>query len=288
MEIILETVINALVASSFNALLAVGFVLIFGVMGIINFAHGALYMVGAYVLWFLYSQQGWPFLGGVAAAFLFVGALGLIMERWLFRPMLHNPLGGLIISIGVLFILEALAIQLGGVGRMKQIIPAFPGVFEFLPDIEISNQRLAGLIITVVLLIAMWAFLTRTRVGWGLRAVAQDREAAALQGINIHRASMIAVGLGVAIAGLAGALMAPLTLVNPYMGHHAIITAFIVVVVGGIGSLSGAVLAAVLYGFLDTFVTTYVGGVEATIAGLVLMLLVLVIKPTGLMGRRAT
>ncbi|MGH8502149.1 MAG: branched-chain amino acid ABC transporter permease [Gammaproteobacteria bacterium] len=288
MELILQTGVNALVTSGFFALTAVGLVLIFGVMNIVNFAHGELYMVGAYTVWFLYSISGWPFFGAVLAAFVLVTAIGLVMERFLFRPLRDNPLGGLINSIGALFILQVLAVVLGGVGLMKHVPAAFPGTTEFLPGVYVADQRLVSLLIAVALLIAMWLFLTRTRLGWALRAVAQDREAAALQGISINRISMIAVGMGAGLAGIAGALVAPIARVEPYMGHGVIITAFIVTIVGGIGSLSGAVLAAVLYAFFHTFVSTYYDGTVATMLGLVIMLVVLIVKPTGLMGAKVS
>ena len=288
MEVVLQTCVNSLVASAFFALMAVGLVLIFGVMGIINFAHGELYMVGAYIVWYLYATQGWSFFAAVGAAFIVVTLIGLLMERTLFRPMRDNPLGGLINSIGVLFILQVLAVEVGGVGLMKNLNPAFPGSTELISGVSISNQRLTALIVAVALLVLVWLFLTRTKLGWALRAVAQDREAAALQGISIDRISMLAMGLGAGMAGVAGALIAPMTRVEPYMGHGVIITAFIVTIVGGIGSLSGAVLASVLYAFFHTFVTTYWNGTVATMVGLVIMLVVLIIKPTGLMGTRVS
>ena len=288
MELILQTIVNALVQSGFFALWAVGLVLIFGVMGIINFAHGELVMVGAYTVWVLYSQNGWPFYLAVVAALIVVMLIGLLMERTLFRPLRDNPLGGLINSIGVLFILQVIAVEVGGLGLMKHVPPAFPGTIELLEGVRIPTQRLVALIVAGVLLIVVWVFLTRTKLGWALRAVAQDREAAALQGININNISMIAMGVGAGIAGVAGALMAPLVRVEPYMGHAVIITAFIVTIVGGIGSLSGALLAAVLSAFFHTCVTTYMGGTAATLLGLVIMLIVLIIKPTGLMGARTS
>lgn len=288
MELILQTAVNALVTSGFFAMMAVGLVLIFGVMGIVNFAHGALYMVGAYTVWYLYATHNWPFFLAVIIALLLVGGIGLVMERTLFRPMRGNPLGGLICSIGVLFILQVLAVKFGGVGLMKHVPSSLPGATELLPGVSISNQRLLGLAVAAGLLGLIWFFLTRTRLGWALRAVAEDSEAAALQGISINRVSMIAVGLATAMAGVAGALIAPLTRVEPYMGHGVIITAFIVTIVGGIGSLTGAVLAAVLYAFFYTFVATYYSGTVATMLGLLIMLLVLVIKPTGLMGSRVS
>lgn len=288
MEVVFQTCVNALVASGFFALTAVGLVLIFGVMGIINFAHGELFMVGAYSVWYLYSISGWPFFLAVVGALVIVAVIGLLMERGLFRPMRNNPLGGLINSIGVLFILQVVAVKVGGLGLMKHVPPAFPGVVQIIEGVVLSKQRLVALIVSAVLLLFIWLFLTRTKLGWALRATAQDREAAALQGISINRISMLAMGLGAGVAGVAGALMAPLTRVQPYMGHSVIIAAFIVTIVGGLGSLSGAILAAVLYAFFHTFVTTYFGGIIATILGLLIMLVVLIIKPTGLMGTQTT
>ena len=286
MELILQTIVNSIVASAFYALVAVGVVLIFGVMGIVNFAHGELYMVGAYTVWYLYSYLGCSFIMAVMAAFILVMLIGLVMERTLFRPMRDNPLGGLINAIGVLLILQVVAAKIGGVGLMKHVPPAFPGTIELIKGITISTQRLVALIISSTLLFLIWWFLTRTKLGWALRSTSQDREAAELQGVNINMMSMIAMGVGAAMAGGAGALMGILTRVDPYMGGSVIITAFIVTVVGGLGSLSGAMYIAIIYGFFHTFMTTYFSNTVATIFGLIIMMLVLVIKPTGLMGIR--
>lgn len=288
MELVLQTLVNALVQSGFFALWAVGLVLIFGVMGVINFAHGEFVMVGAYTVWLLYSEQGWPFFAAMVGAVVVVTVIGLLMERTLFRPLRDNPLGGLIGSIGVLFILQVVAVEVGGLGLMKHVPPAFPGTVELAEGVRIPAQRLFGLVVASGLLLAIWLFLTRSKLGWALRAVALDREASALQGINIARIAMIATGIGAALAGVAGALMAPLVRVEPYMGHAVIITAFIVTIVGGIGSISGAVIASVLYAFFHTFVTTYFGGTLATMLGLVIMLVVLIVKPTGLMGTKVS
>ena len=285
MEVIVQTTVNALYASSYTALMAVGLALIFGVMGIINFAHGNLFMVGAYAVWWLYAVNGWPFFLAVAGATMVVGAIGLLMERMLFRPMRDNPLGGLIMSVGVLFILEVLAVFFG-LGLMKHVPPIYPGsvVIFGIPGATIAWQRLVVIGAAVLLLGMLWVFLRQTRLGWALRACAQDREAAALQGIPINKFALLAMGLGAALAGAAGGVMAPIVQVDPYIGHKMIVTAFIVIIVGGIGSLEGAVLAAILYAFFHTWVTTYIGGEIATILGLVLMLAVLVVRPTGLLG----
>jgi branched-chain amino acid transport system permease protein len=147
-------------------------------------------------------------------------------------------------------------------------------------------QRLYVIVATLLLLGGLWTFLRRSKFGRALRACAQDAEAAALQGISMNQTARIAMFIGAALAGVAGALTAPLVSPTPHMGHSVIVTAFIVIIVGGLGSLEGAILASVLYAFVHTFVTTFFDGVIANIVGLMLMLLVLVIRPTGLFGAR--
>ncbi len=288
MELFLQSIVNGLIQGGFFALFAVGLVLIFGVMGVVNFAHGELVMVGAYTIWLLHAQHGLAFIPAIAVAIILVTIIGLLMERFLFRPTRDDPLAGLICSIGVLFILQVVATLVGGEGPSKQVPPPFHGTLILFDYLRIPYQRIFSLVVSVAALSTLWYFLTRTKLGWALRAVALDREAAALQGININRISMIAIGVGAGLAGLAGALMAPLTNINPHMGHNVLITAFIVTIVGGIGSLSGAVLAAVLYALFHTFITVYFGGTVATICGLILMVVVLIIKPTGIMGVRVS
>jgi len=282
-DLLAQTGLNALYASSYMALVAVGLVLIFGVMRVINFAHGELYMVGSYVVVAVYAQQGAPFLAAVAAGLVFVGVLGLLMERALFRPLRDNPLGGLVASIGFLMILQALAAMGFGV-RMQHVPPPVQDVIVISERVRLPLQRLWVIAAAVVLLGALWLFLKRTRFGWALRASAQDPEAAALQGISINQTARIAMFIGAGLAGVAGALTAPLVSVNPHMGHSVIITAFIIIIVGGIGSLEGAVIAAVAYAVIHTLVTTFADGVLADIVGLSLMLLVLIVRPTGLFG----
>ncbi len=284
-DLFLQTVVNSVYAASFFALVAVGLVLIFGVLGIINFAHGEFYMMGAYCVLYFYMAQDMPYYVALALAAVVLAVFGLIVERFLFRPMLDNPLGGLIISLGLLLILQAGAAMLFGV-RMEHITEPIPGSIELfgITGLTVGVQRLMLIGAAVILLGGLWLFLHRTRWGWALRACSQDPEAAARQGISLARVSRLAVVIGAVMAGIAGGLAAPLVSPNPYMGHSVIVGAFIVTIVGGLGSVQGALVAAILYGFIDTFVTTYAGGVLADIVGLVLMLLVLTIKPAGLFG----
>ncbi len=284
-DLILQTIVNAVYAASYMSLIAVGLVLIFGVMGVINFAHGELYMAGAYVVVALYAESGMPFLVAVVLGLVFVGLLGLLMEISLFRPLRDNPLGGLIASIGFLLILQTTAVLGFGV-RMAHIPPPTQEKIELLNGVVLTHQRLLVIIASAALLSLLYLFLHRTKYGWAMRACAQDREAAALQGISLSQVSRLAMFIGAGLAGVAGALTAPLVSPTPYMGHSVIVTAFIIIIVGGIGQLEGAIVAAILYAFVHTFVTTFFDGVIADITGLLLMLMVLVIKPTGLFGAK--
>ena len=284
-ELFFQTVVNASYAASYMALIAVGLVLIFGVMGVINFAHGELYMAGAYTVVALYADGPLPFFLAVVVGLVFVGLLGLLMEYGLFRPLRDNPLGGLIASIGFLLILQTVAVLGFGV-HMEHVSPSTQGKLVFGDGVVLTYQRLYVILAAIVLLSALWLFLRRSKFGWALRACAQDPEAAALQGMSINNTARLAMFIGAGLAGVAGALTAPLVSATPYMGHPVIITAFIIIIVGGIGSLEGAVLAAILYAFVNTFVTTIYDGTLANIVGLLLMLLVLVIKPTGLFGAK--
>lgn len=283
MEFVGQTIANALVTSAFYALIAVGLSLVFGVMNIVNFAHGELYMLGAYMVWFLYAVGDLPFFAAVGVAIVAVGLLGILLERGIFRPVRGNVLSGFIISVGIIFILQVLVGQVWGVGKMKPVAAAYPGALD-LWGIFISWQRLIIIPVAILLLGGLWVFLTRFRLGRALRATAQDPEAAALQGISINRSAAIAMLIGCAMAGAAGALMAPIMSVYPYMGHMVIWTCFVIIIVGGAGNIKGTILASLLFGFLHTIVTTLLDSTIALLVSALFMLIFLAIRPQGLLG----
>ena len=166
-ELLAQTSLNAIYAASYISLIAVGLVLIFGVMGVINFAHGELYMAGAYAIVLLYTDFQLPFIAAVGAGLAFAGCLGLVMERAMFRPLRDNPLGGLVASIGFLMILQALAAMGFGV-RMEHIPPVTTHVLEFSDRVRLPLSRLFVIVAAIVLLAALWIFLKKTRLGWAL------------------------------------------------------------------------------------------------------------------------
>jgi branched-chain amino acid transport system permease protein len=281
-----QTLANAVVLSSIYALVAVGLALSFGVMRMANFAHGEFFMAGAYVVYVLYALCGVPFLLAVIVSIPVVALMGLATERLIFRPTRENLLAGFMATAGLSFVLQVLAGRLWGVGLMKPVPIPYMGAVDLL-DARIGIQRLIVIPAALMTLGALWFFLYRTKLGKALRACVQKPDAAALQGIALNRMSAIAMGIAGASAGLAGALMAPITPVTPYMGHNIVLIAFVVVILGGMANIHGAVLAAALLGFLHTFCTTIWDGVVATMAGVGVMALVLVLRPQGLMGREA-
>ncbi|MDH3220611.1 MAG: branched-chain amino acid ABC transporter permease [Gammaproteobacteria bacterium] len=282
-ETLIQSFANALVLGSIYAMVAVGLALAFGVMQMANFAHGELFMAGAYVVYVLYSLVGLPFFIAVIAAFPIVAMLGVLFERAIFRPTRGNVLAGFMATAGASFIMQVLVGQQWGVGLMRSVPVPYKGSAEFL-GVAVSWQRLAIIPATIIMVGGLWFFLKKIKAGKALRACAQDTEAAVLQGISINKMTVLAMFLSGGFAGVGGALMAPIIPVTPYMGHVYAVTAFIVVIVGGMASIEGAVLAAFILGFIHTFVSTLYDSVTATMVGVLFMAVVLIVKPTGLLG----
>jgi len=290
MQLVLQQALNGALLSVFYAVMAVGFTLIFGVMGIVNLAHGELYMIGAYVVWLTYAQGILPFPVAILAGAGIVAVIGIGMERALFRPMRGNVLMGAMLSVGMIFILQVFVATTWHVGLMKNIPPAIRGSVTILGAVA-PWQRLIVIPAAVALIGGLWWFLRRTKQGRALRAVAQDPEAAALQGVSIDRVGIIAMAIAAGLAGVAGGLMSPIMRVDPYMGHTALIMALFVTIVGGLGSIEGAIVASLIYGFLVSFVTGYFPAsiaspaTMAIVIGALLMFIMLAVRPRGILGR---
>jgi branched-chain amino acid transport system permease protein len=286
LTLFVQTLANSLVQGSVYATIAVGLALGFGVMRMANFAHGEFYMLGAYVVYVLYAIHGLAFPFAVIAAFPIVAALGVLTERVIFRPTRDNVLAGFMATAGLAFILQVIVGQVWGVGLMRSVPIPYMDIVDIF-GARIGLQRLLVVPAAIVMIAALWFFLKHIRHGKALRACAQDPEVAAQQGINLSRMTMLAMLIAGGYAGIAGALMAPVSPVTPYMGHSIIITAFIIVIVGGMESIAGAVLASFILGFIHTVVTTFVDGVAAVMAGVALMAVILILRPQGLLGRSA-
>ena len=283
-QLLIQTTANAIAASGMYALIAVGLTLAFGVMQMANLAHGHFFMVSAYTVYALYALGGWPFWWAVAAAVVVGGVLGLLVERAIFRPLQGDVVSGFIATMGLMFVFEVLVGEIWGWGLSKPIPSPYMRAISFMGG-SLALQWVLLIPFAVVSIGGLMFFMRYFRLGRALRAVAQDPEAAALQGININKMTALALSIAGAYAGLAGGLMSTIYAITPSLGGHLILPALIVVVVGGMGSIGGATLAAVIFGFVITFVTTLVDGVSAVMVSVTVMAIVLVIKPQGLMGR---
>jgi branched-subunit amino acid ABC-type transport system permease component len=285
---LIQLSINIVTLSSFYALFTVGLALVFGVMKVINFAHGELYMLGGYAVWAIMSIGGnlplpVVFILALVIGPLVVGGIGVVIQRGLFRPLQVNPFAGFMASLGLAYVLQVVAAKSFGVVS-KSLPTIFPGGISFFGGV-IPKQRLVVLAFSVLMMGGLWYFLMRTKAGRAMRATAQNTESALLQGISFSRISALAMGVGAALAAISGSLMGTVINIGPFMGIQAIWKAFIIVIVGGMGSIGGAVVASLLFGTLDSLVMTFGLHRFVIMIDTLIMLIVLAFFPQGILGR---
>ena len=284
LDLFLLQLFTGLALGSIYVLVALGISLIFGLLTIVNFAHGQVFMLGAYAGAFALGLTGNFWLSLVVAP-LAVGAVGMICERFLVRPLYGRGIDyPLLLTYGVgLILLDTVRIFAGTEGIPFSTPEALSGGadlgFFFFP-----KYRLFLIAVTAAVLVALWLFLEKTPFGLVLRAGARDPEIVQILGVDIARVWLIVFGIGVALAGLAGVLAAPIRGVFPEMGVPVLVEAFVVTVVGGMGSLFGAVIAGLLVGVTTSFTAFYFPQM-ATLSIFVLMAVVLIVRPRGLFGR---
>ncbi len=274
-----------LVNGSFYALLSLGLAVIFGLLNIINFAHGALYMLGAFGAWILLHHAGVGYGWALLLSPLAVGLVGVLVERTMLRRLYRlDPLYGLLLTFGLALILEGLFINAYGVSGLPYEIPewisgAFNLGFMFLP-----KYRAWVVLTSVALCLTTWFMIERTRLGSSLRASTENPRLAQALGINVPLLVTLTFGFGVALAGLAGVMAAPIYQVQPLMGSNLIIVVFAVVVIGGMGSILGSIVTGLGLGLIEGLAKVYYPAASSTVV-FVIMALVLLIRPAGLFGR---
>ena len=278
------TVTGLLLAANY-ILVATGFNLTFGIMKIVNFAHGVLYMLGAYTAFIAVMTLGLNYFLAVIAAIFFTWLLGWASERWLLRGEIRKDiLAAIIVTLGLVNVFMASALLIFG-ERPKGFRSPFAGVAH-VGNVVIPLEKLLPAAIALLLVVALHLFLKFTKTGQSLRAVSEDSEAAALMGIKVDRAYSMGFSLGAAMAGAAGALIAPIFVIEVGMGALPLWKTFVVVILGGMGSLSGCVLAGLLLGLIDSFVGTLVSPIMASILGFSAIILILMVRPQGFMGEK--
>ncbi|WAP69839.1 branched-chain amino acid ABC transporter permease [Jiella pelagia] len=281
--LIAQSLVNGVILGTLYLMMAIGFTLVFGVMRIVNFAHGEFYMMGAFAALIGVTWLGLPYALTLALTVAFAILLGALVERVVFRPFRSDELSGMIASLGLAMILQNGALLL--FGPDPQAFPSMvSGVFR-IGEMIIPKSRSLALGVGVVILVGFYVFLMHTRFGRGLRALVQDQEVAALYGVRPEIVYPLGLGLGIALAAAAGGLMAPLFGVSPFIGATPLLKAFIVVILGGLGSIPGAALAAMLLGLIESFTSSFVSASAADIVTFALVVGVLLVRPSGILGR---
>jgi branched-chain amino acid transport system permease protein len=280
--LLLQSAIIGVSIGSIYILMALGLTLMFGMMHIINFAHGAVYMLGAFVIYYVFFQAGVPYFAAFVLAMVLLGAFGYLIERAIYRPIKGGIEPTLVALLALTTFLQAAGYPVFG-QLDKHVPPVFAGTRNVL-GVMISVERLMIIPVAGALVLGLYLFINKTRLGGAMRAIEQDREAASLQGVNVDRINGLAFAVGFALAAAAGALMAPIFKLDPMMGEQPLLKAFIIIILGGLGSIPGAILGGLMLGLIDSIVATALGAEPAFLLSFVFIILVLLFKPTGLFG----
>lgn len=284
--IFLQQVINGLVVGSIYAMVALGLTLIFGILHIGNFAHGQLYMLGAFATYWMVTLWGWNIWPAMIAAMGLMALLGVLLERIVFRPVHSAPhINGLIVALGLFIVLENLAFILWGGEERMLPSPYATKTISFL-SLTLTIQRLLVFVVAVLLIFFLYLFIQRTKMGKAIRAVALDSEVARLMGIPINRISATVFAVSSALAAAAGALVGPIFSVFPAMGLSPILKAFVVIVIGGMGSIPGAIFGGFILGIAESLGAGYLSSQYKDGFAFLALILVLMVKPTGLFGKK--
>jgi branched-chain amino acid transport system permease protein len=285
MAVLLQSILSGMLIGGVYALIGIGLTLIFGVMRVINFAQGDLVMVGMYCTFWVFVLLGIdPFLSVVVtmpALFL----LGALLQRTLINRVLDAlPQNQILLTIGIGLVLSNVA-MLVFTSDYRILSTSYSSSSVGLGGIRLSTPLLYCFLITAAITAVLYWFLVKTDVGHAIRATAQDRDAAQLMGVNVRHMGVLAFGLGASLAGAAGALVAPTYYIYPQVGGAFTLKAFVVVVLGGMGSIIGATLGGVLIGVAESVSGTYIGSGWKDLCVYVIFLLVLLLKPSGLLGK---
>ncbi|WP_099827934.1 branched-chain amino acid ABC transporter permease [Oceaniglobus indicus] len=284
-QVLMGQLLLGLINGSFYAVLSLGLAVIFGLLNIINFSHGAQYMMGAFVAWMLLTYVGIGYWPSLILAPLIVGAVGIVLERLALSRLYHlDHLYGLLLTFGVALIMQGLFRNYYGISGQPYNIPDALSGGQNLGFMFLPNYRAWVVVASIVVCFGTWFMIERTRLGAYLRAATENPVLVGAFGINVPRMIMLTYGFGVALAGFAGVLAAPIYSVNPNMGADLIIVVFAVVVIGGMGSILGAIVTGYGLGLIEGLTRVFYPEASSVVI-FVIMAIVLMIKPEGLFGR---
>lgn len=283
---LMQQLINGIVLGSTYGLMAIGLTILFGILNIINLAHGEIYMLGAFVAYFLIVLWEVDFFVALLAAAVAMGVLGVVAERLVFRPLRgKDEINYFIVSVGLLIFLQNMALLFWGTEPRSMGRPQASETL-MIGEVIVTVQRFYAVLIAVGVIVGLHFFIKHSRIGKAMRAMEQDQEAALTVGVSINEVSSFTFFLGSALAGTAGALMGSIFIVSPVMGFGPLLKAFVIVIFGGLGSIMGAIVGGLILGLTEVLGGSYISSAYQDAFAFIILILVLSFKPTGLFGKR--
>jgi branched-chain amino acid transport system permease protein len=285
--IIVSTLIWGIAVGCIYMLLASGLNIIFGVMKLVNFAHGQFLMIGAYLTWTITVAAGLNAYAAILASMAIVAVLGIVIERLTFRKVLGTEkLNEIFVSLGLIYIFENAALLIWG-DQSQQIKSPFAGLsLSLMPSVSITYDRVIAVFVVAAVLIGFGLLLWKTKIGLAMRATSQINKTAMLMGINVERIYIITFGLGSALAAAAGGLYGIIFSFNSQTGAMPTIIAFAIIILGGLGSIRGAIVGGLLYGITERMANLFFGDAWSSAVAFILLIVVLIIRPNGLFGQK--
>lgn len=287
LNLILSQILNGLVLGSMYALFACGLTLIWGTMNLLNFAHGEYYMLGGFMLYFALTLGGVPPWLGVLIAVVAVFLAGVLSERLVIHFLLDKPgwdVSPFVATLGISIFLQNFALRVWG-ERYKSVPYLIEGTLD-IHGIRLAYQRVLILVVAVIAIGGFWLLMKKTRFGMALRASAQNREAASLIGINVYNVYMVTFGISTALAALSATMLAPIFQIHPWMGGPMILKAFVVAVIGGLGSYEGAIVGGLVVGLMESLAVILLSSEWKEVFSFGLLIVVLATRPWGFFGKR--
>jgi branched-chain amino acid transport system permease protein len=281
-----QMLVNGVVLAVNYALIALGITLIFSIMNILNFAHGQMFMVGGFVVYYLYGIYHLNFFLSLVAVVVVLGVIGYLFETFFFRRMRKvatREENSMLLAVGTALLLENLALSIFG-EKQRGVPPVVTGVFRF-GNAFLPASRLLVMLLALVLIIGLLLFVQYTKIGRAMRALAQDREVTHLMGVNVNRVAAYGFALGAALAGLAGGLLITIFGVNSGVGNVYSIKAFIMIMIGGAGVVPGAILGAIVLGFAEAIGYALLPGSVTYLLIFIGLIIFLLLRPQGLLGK---
>ena len=277
-----QALVNGVSLSAIYVLIALGFTLLFGIMRVVNFAHGAFAMFGGYALFFAYGQYQLPYTVAIIGSALLVASAGLIFEylvvRWFYHKMFQSMIG--LMGLNMAMVFTGVIVW----DAHERSIPAAASEVLFVGDLVIPADRVVVLAVAIVVLFFFWMFISKTKYGLAMRAASQDVEIAGTQGINARRIYQVAFFIAIFMTALAGSLYTQVYALSPFVGERILMVAFVVVILGGMGSIPGAALGGILLGLSESFLSTFFGAAVSTFVTFGAVILLLVVRPWGILG----